>query len=280
MFSRSVLPLIAERFGTSAETDVIWGTALMVGESNLEETLRTASATPYAGEVGNTIELQRGAVAGPHMREVRWGTRVDEDRIVFSLRGGRAEDRIGLFSSVENQLGPVRIRKGETRPAQLLTDALLSRKARIVVAESCTGGLVAKYLTDLPGSSHVFWGGFLTYSNEAKMKLLGVDEHILAKHGAVSEQAVLEMAQGAVGVSGAELGLSVSGIAGPEGGTPEKPVGTIWIGVVRKGGKCEARAFNFSGSRDMIRRRSAVAGMLFAEACLLDQDFLDTQTKW
>jgi nicotinamide-nucleotide amidase len=162
----------------------------------------------------------------------------------------------------------------------LLTDALLGRKARIAVAESCTGGLIGKYLTDLPGSSRVFWGGFLTYSNEAKMRLLGVEEAVLAEHGAVSEKAVLEMAQGAVEISSAEVGLSVSGIAGPDGGTPEKPVGTIWIGVAQKGGRTEAHVFNFSGSRDMIRRRSAVAGMLFAEACLLDRDFLDTHAKW
>jgi nicotinamide-nucleotide amidase len=259
MFSRGVLPIVAERFGVGAEAEVLWGTALMVPESSLEEALRTGSApgTP-----------------------VRWGTRVDEDRIVFSLRGGRAEERAALLDSLAQRLGPVRIRAGETRPAQLLTDALLTRNERISVAESCTGGLIAKYITDLPGSSRVFWGGFLAYSNEAKRRLLGVSELELAEHGAVSEQVVREMAQGAVKVSGAEAGLSVSGIAGPEGGTPEKPVGTIWLGVARQDGRCEARVFRFSGSRDMIRRRSAVAGMLFAEACLLDRDFLDTSAKW
>ncbi|MGO9310799.1 MAG: nicotinamide-nucleotide amidohydrolase family protein [Spirochaetia bacterium] len=259
MFSAGVLPVIAERFGLSAGAEVLWGTALMVPESSLEEALRTGSAP--------------GA-------PVRWGTRVDEDRIVFSLRGGLAEERAALFDSLTRRLGPVRIRGGETRPAQLLTEALLARNARIAVAESCTGGLIGKYITDLPGSSRVFWGGFLAYSNESKRQLLGVSEHELAENGAVSAQVVREMAQGAVKVSGAEAGLSVSGIAGPEGGTPDKPVGTIWIGVARKAGACDARMFRFSGSRDMIRRRSAVAGMLFAEACLRDRDFLDTGAKW
>ncbi len=260
MFSRTVVPLIAERFGGAAEADILWGTALMVPESNLEEALR--------------------AGAGGRAQSVRWGTRVDEDRIVFSLRGGRVEERAAVFATLVEKLGPVRIRGGETRPAQLLTDALLARNARIAVAESCTGGLIGKYITDLPGSSRVFWGGFLAYSNEAKARLLGVEESTLAEHGAVSEQVVLEMAQGAVRASGAEAGLSVSGIAGPEGGTPDKPVGTIWLGVARKDGRCEARLFRFQGSRDMIRRRSAVAGMLFAEAYLLDRDFLDTRAKW
>jgi PncC family amidohydrolase len=266
MFSRSVLPVVAERFGTASTADVLWGTALMVPESNLEEALRTgAAAEPSFGPVGH---------------DLRWGTRVDEDRITFSLRGGQAEEREALFKSLETRLGPVRIRRGETRPAQLLTDALLQRNARLAVAESCTGGLIGKYMTDLAGSSRVFWGGFLVYSNEAKTRLLGVGERVLSEHGAVSEQAARAMAQGAVEASGAEAGLSVSGIAGPDGGTPEKPVGTIWIAVALKGGQCEARLFSFSGSRDMIRRRSAVAGMLFAEARILNRDFLDTRSKW
>jgi PncC family amidohydrolase len=235
----------------------------MVPESNLEEALRSGPG----GE-------------SPAAHDVRWGTRVDEDRIVFSLRGGLTGEREALFESLATRLGPTRIRRGETRPAQLLTDALLSRNARLAVAESCTGGLIGKYMTDLAGSSRVFWGGFLVYSNEAKTRLLGVGKRVLAEHGAVSEQAVIAMARGAVEASGAEAGLSVSGIAGPDGGTPEKPVGTIWIAVAQTGGRCRARAFSFSGSRDMIRRRSAVAGMLFAEACLLDRDFLDMRSKW
>jgi nicotinamide-nucleotide amidase len=267
MFAACVMPLVSERFGASAETEVLWGTALMVPESNLEEALRI------------------GSEADPALKEVKWGTRVDEDRIVFSLRGGGPAERQTLLESLSARLGAVRIRRGETRPAQLLTDALLARGARVAVAESCTGGLVGKYLTDLSGSSRVFWGGFLVYSNEAKARLLGVSESVLAVHGAVSEQAVLEMARGAVNVSGADAGIAVSGIAGPEGGSPEKPVGTIWIAAALKGGTAEARLFNFSGSRDMIRRRSAVAAMLFAEARLLnrnflDRDFLDTRAKW
>lgn len=258
MFSASVLPLIAGRDGRAAETDVLWGTALMVPESSLEEALRAGSAGPG----------------------VRWGTRVDEDRIVFSIRGGLAEEREALLGSLATRLGAVRVRRGETRPAQLLTDALLERRALLCVAESCTGGLIGKYMTDLPGSSRVFWGGFLSYSNEAKTKLLGVRASLLAEHGAVSEEAAVAMAVGALEASGTDAAISVSGIAGPEGGTPEKPVGTIWMAVALRQGGCAARPFTFSGSRDMIRRRTAVAAMLFAEARILGREFLDMRAKW
>ena len=166
------------------------------------------------------------------------------------------------------------------RPAQLLTEALQGRKALLSVAESCTGGLIGKYMTDLPGSSRVFWGGFLSYSNEAKTRLLGVSESLLSEHGAVSEEAVCAMALGALAASGTDVSIAVSGIAGPEGGTPEKPVGTIWMAVALREGGCAARHFNFSGSRDMIRRRTAVAAMLFAEARLLGREFLDMRAKW
>jgi len=262
MFTASVVPLLRARFLAAGEGGALWGTALMVPESSLEEALRACAAARPGGE------------------GIRWGTRVDEDRIVFSLRGGAAEGREGLMERLVDRLGRVRVRRGDTRPAQLLTEALLERNARVAVAESCTGGLIGKYLTDLPGSSRVFWGGFLSYSNEAKARLLGVGEALLASQGAVSEPVVKAMAEGAVAASGAEAGIAVSGIAGPEGGSADKPVGTVWMAVAVKGAGCDARIFSFTGSRDMIRRRSAVAAMLFAEARLLGREFLDTRGKW
>ncbi len=257
MFAASVLPLLSERFGSASEKDILWGTALMVPESNLEEALR-----------------------GTGPGRVRWGTRVDEDRIVFSLRGGSPEEREACFSALAASLGPTRIRRGETRPAQLLTDALLGRGMTVVTAESCTGGLIGKYITDLPGSSRVYWGGFVSYSNGAKSGLLAVDEPLLASFGAVSREAVTGMARGALDRSAAAVAIAVSGIAGPDGGSTDKPVGTVWIGVALRGKTGTARLFTFSGSRDMIRRRSAVAAMLLAEAEILGKDFLDSRTKW
>ncbi len=257
MFAQSIVPLLSSRFGSASVKDILWGTALMVPESNLEEALRAA---------------RRG--------ELAWGTRVDEDRIVFSLRGGTEEDREACFAALCASLGPARIRSGETRPAQLLSDALLSRNMMLVTAESCTGGLIGKYMTDLPGSSRVYWGGYVTYSNAAKNGMLDVDADLLERHGAVSQEAVTRMALGALSRSAAGISVAVSGIAGPDGGSAEKPVGTVWIAVATRGEACAARVFSFSGSRDMIRRRSAVAAMLFAEAQLHGRDFLDSRTKW
>ncbi len=99
-------------------------------------------------------------------------------------------------------------------------------------------------------------------------------------HGAVSEEAACAMALGARDASGADAAIAVTGIAGPDGGTPEKPVGTIWIAAALRQGGCASRLFSFSGSRDMIRRRTAVAAMLFAEARLLGREFLDMRAKW
>jgi nicotinamide-nucleotide amidase len=257
MFSQSVLPLLRARFGGFSDADVLWATALMVPESSLEEALRACSRPG-----------------------VSWGTRVEEDRIVFSLRGGARDDRAAFLDALVQRLGLVRIRKGETRPALLLTEVLLARAARLVTAESCTGGLVAKYMTDLAGSSRVFWGGFITYSQSSKIGLIGVEDALLREHGAVSEEAVRAMAGGAIAVSGAEVGIAVSGVAGPDGGTPEKPVGTVWMAAALKAGRSDAHKFTFTGSRDMIRRRSAVAALLLGEAVLLGREFLDSRAKW
>ncbi len=130
---------------------------------------------------------------------------------------------------------------------------------RLATAESCTGGWVAKVCTDLAGSSQWFECGFVTYSNAAKMRDLGVSERTLADHGAVSEATVREMAAGAARVSGADIAVAISGIAGPDGGTAAKPVGTVWFGLAcRRGSEVAvtAQMHVFPGDREVIRRRS------------------------
>jgi nicotinamide-nucleotide amidase len=109
------------------------------------------------------------------------------------------------------------------------------RRLKLATAESCTGGLVANRITDVPGSSAVFTHGFVTYANEAKRDVLGVPQELLDAHGAVSEPVVRAMAEGALRVSGADIAVAVTGIAGPDGGTPEKPVGTVWLAWASKG---------------------------------------------
>lgn len=112
------------------------------------------------------------------------------------------------------------------------TVAALARAGlRLSLAESCTGGLIAKLITDVPGASDVFWGSIVSYSNEVKMSVLGVSPYTLAEHGAVSGECALEMADGSRRVCHSDIAVSVTGIAGPGGGTPEKPVGTVWVGI-------------------------------------------------
>lgn len=127
------------------------------------------------------------------------------------------------------------------------------RGCTIALAESCTGGLLGARITDVPGSSAVFWGSVVSYANEAKRSLLGVAAATLETHGAVSEAVVLAMAEGVRRLSNADVALSVSGVAGPDGGTEDKPVGTVWICCVTDWSNPTSRLFRFSGDRGIIR---------------------------
>jgi nicotinamide-nucleotide amidase len=130
---------------------------------------------------------------------------------------------------------------------------------RLVTAESCTGGFIAKTLTDIPGSSQWFECGYVTYSNAAKTRDLGVATRTLGEHGAVSEAVAREMAAGALRIAGADIAVAVTGIAGPDGGTPDKPLGTVWFGsAVRRAAQVElgAERVQFTGDRQTIRRDS------------------------
>ena len=135
---------------------------------------------------------------------------------------------------------------------------LRNRKQTIALAESCTGGLISDRITDVPGSSAYFLGGIVAYAYQAKVDLLGVSWQTLNLHGAVSREVVLEMAQGARKALKADLAASVSGIAGPGGGTDTKPVGLVWIAIVASDGKW-TREFRFTGNREEIKRCSADA---------------------
>ena len=141
--------------------------------------------------------------------------------------------------------------------ANALLLACQQRGIMLATAESCTGGLIIAALTDIAGSSAVVDRGFITYSNEAKMEMLGVSAATLQAHGAVSRETVLEMAAGALAHSRAGLALAVTGIAGPGGGSPEKPVGLVWFGVALKGGPVAAELNMFADNgRDFIRRET------------------------
>ena len=141
--------------------------------------------------------------------------------------------------------------------ANALLQACQKRGIMLATAESCTGGMIIAALTDIAGSSAVVDRGLITYSNEAKMEMLGVSAATLQAHGAVSRETVLEMAAGALTRSRAGLALAVTGIAGPGGGSPEKPVGLVWFGVALKGGPVAAELNMFADNgRDFIRRET------------------------
>lgn len=146
-------------------------------------------------------------------------------------------------------------------------EQLKRRQATVTAAESCTGGWIAKVFTDISGSSAWFERGFVTYSNEAKQQMVGVQDTTLQQHGAVSEQTVREMATGAAKAASAEYAIAVSGIAGPEGGTPDKTVGTVWFAIVGPEGRVLAQRQIFAGDRDAVRRQSVA----WALQTLLDE---------
>lgn len=133
----------------------------------------------------------------------------------------------------------------------------------LAVAESCTGGMLGHLITNVPGSSSYFKGGVIAYANEIKMGILGVSTETLDSYGAVSEQTVLEMAKGVRAALEADIGLSVSGIAGPDGGTEAKPVGTVWIGLSTPKWE-KAEVFLFSGDRQSVKEQAAQSAIAMA----------------
>jgi nicotinamide-nucleotide amidase len=153
-------------------------------------------------------------------------------------------------------------------PLPALARATLARLEsaglRLATAESCTGGLIAGCLTAIPGSSAVVERGFVTYSNEAKTDMLGVSADLIGRVGAVSAEVAEGMATGALDHSRADIAVSVTGIAGPDGGTPTKPVGLVYLGVARRGGSVRHERHIFSGDRDGIRQAAVVRALELA----------------
>ena len=142
---------------------------------------------------------------------------------------------------------------------------LLEKHFWLATAESCTGGWISQAITDIAGSSQYFDRGFVTYSNESKQDMLGVSQETLTQHGAVSEQTVMEMVQGALANSRADIVVAVSGIAGPSGGTPDKPVGMVWHAWALRDGESVTQVEHYLGSRSEVRQQTvetALQGIL------------------
>ena len=193
---------------------------------------------------------------------IRLGYRAHFPEIIISLKANPKDEELLKQASevVREKLGPCLFSEESGPFAKGLVQSLIDTKETLSVAESCTGGLMGHLITEVPGSSQVFNLGVTTYSNESKMKVLGVKEETLLKHGAVSEATVIEMADGIRKLSQATYGLSVSGIAGPEGGTPDKPVGTVFIGFSKEG-KTEAKKLSLLFDREKNKILSAFSAL-------------------
>ena len=229
MFTESVLPLIQKLAGTGIPFVSRTLRSTGMGESMVEQKI-----TPrLAGLVAEGLEI--GYCARPGEVDVRLGIRGDEKIL------GRAEE------IVRGIIGDYIFGMQDESLEEVIIHTLTERKQKLAVAESCTGGALAHRLTNVPGASVVFPGGLVTYSNEAKQRLLGVQADTLAKHGAVSEPVAREMAEGARKVLGADYALSTTGIAGPGGGTATKPVGTVFIGLATGRGTTVINPINAFG---------------------------------
>jgi nicotinamide-nucleotide amidase len=257
MFFDEVLPWLGSLRGHDDFTRDEYST-FMIPESKLEELCRTVSED-----------------------DVQWGTRFQDLKISLYLVGKDHEARKRMASRLSAAVGPSLVVEGDVMPVDLLVGELQKRHMTVSCAESCTAGYAAKLLTDRPGSSEWFWGGAVTYANEAKVRLLGVKEQTLSTDGAVSGRCVIEMAEGMRASSGTDIAFSISGIAGPSGGSEEKPVGTVWFGFAGKDRKSQAVQLRISSwGRESVRRKSAVVALLLAALYCKGDDLLDTAGKW
>jgi nicotinamide-nucleotide amidase len=246
----TVIPRLIEKAGAGAPTPHAPRTITKsrtlrttgIGESALADILGE-----YQGRLGEQVTLAfLPSVAGTDLRLTAWN--LSEDAAEAAL--GRACD------FVRPKVAARLYGEGEADLAAVVIELLAARGARLAVAESCTGGLLGARLTAIPGSSRVFVGGVVAYGNDVKLQLLGVSADDLVLHGAVSEVVARQMARGIARGTGADAAIAITGIAGPDGGTPDKPVGTVWIAVAWRDTE---RAFTLvlPGDREDVRGRAA-----------------------
>jgi nicotinamide-nucleotide amidase len=245
LVEHEVVPRLAAKAGSSVIR------SLVVRTSGLPESSLAERIGEIETEIAPLTLAYLPGLDGVDLRLSAWDLAPDEADRRLRLAGDLLRARAGESVYAE----------GEGDLATLVLEQARTRGIRLAVAESCTGGLLGARLTEIPGSSDVFVGGVIAYDNEVKVELLGVSAALVAEHGAVSEPIVRAMAQGAAQRFGVPAALAVTGIAGPGGGSPEKPVGTVWIGCVLRD-DVEARRIMFPGNRHEIRARAAQAALL------------------
>lgn len=253
LMEHEVLPRLASRGDGSVIRSATVRTS-GIGESALAEQI----AALEDGLAPLTLAYLPG-VAGVDLRLTAWG-----------LAPAAADDLLAAASDrLRTAIGAHAWGTGEDDLAELLLAALRRVGKTLAVAESCTGGLLGGRLTEIAGSSDVFLGGVLSYSYESKSELLGVPAGEIQAHGAVSQEVAEAMVRGVSQRLGTTTAVSITGIAGPGGGTPEKPVGTVWIATLVDG-RVESRRMQFSGNRSEVRARAVQAAILALWKCLHD----------
>jgi nicotinamide-nucleotide amidase len=202
----------------------------------------------------------RGVIDGVAGASIHYQVKFPETlvKLVVRDRDQAAADATlaSLDSAIRERLEGVLYGVGEDNLVAVVTKQIIATKTTVATAESCTGGMVGELLTNMPGSSAAFVGGAITYSNAEKVRQLGVKQATLDAHGAVSEETVIEMANGARSRFNTQLAVAVSGIAGPDGGTPEKPVGTVWLALASSSGTV-TKKLGWPGAREQIRQLAA-----------------------
>jgi nicotinamide-nucleotide amidase len=258
LLERLVLPALVERFSPEQVVVSHKFTVFGLGESEI------------------ALRLE-GLTAGHPEVSVGYYPVFPEEQVVLSLRTNQPE-RAGevlerLVDEAARRLEGMVVAYGEDTLAGTVAQRMTAEGLTLALAESCTGGLMGHKLTNVAGASEFFERGYVVYSNRAKMELLGVSADTLERHGAVSAETAAEMASGARRAAGVDLGLAVTGIAGPGGGAPDKPVGTVFFGLAaREGVKTQGR--RFMGSRGQIKALSAETGLDWLRRYLEDHAFL------
>ncbi len=252
MLADELLPAIKSRF-PDQDNAVLSATLRTTGiaESAIAENL----GPDFLGRLGDDFKSLTLAylpgVAGVDLRVTARG-----------ISKARAEELVGkAIVKLREQVAAYVYGEDEDDLAAVVIDRCRDLGLKLAVAESCTGGLIGERITNIPGSSDIFRGGVIAYDNSVKVSALGVSAQTLGRAGAVSEETALEMAAGVKNTLSADVGISVTGIAGPGGGTPEKPVGLVWIAVDSPNVEPKARRFHLIGDRAEIRQRAAQAAL-------------------
>ena len=253
MFNATVLPWVVAQQGANA--GVFTGTFKIYGltESKLDDLVKPL-----------TLGTQAKLSFRVHFPDLT---------LRLTVAGGKSETAnfVRLCDQIRNILGSHIYAEGDITLEEQVGKLLLEKKQTLALAESCTGGLISHRITRVAGSSAYYLGGAVTYANDAKMQFLGVQSETLEKHGAVSQQTALEMSRGIKQRTGATIAVSVTGIAGPSGGSPEKPVGTVWVALAHHDGT-RALQPRLIGDREEIRRRATQSALELVRRTLLERD--------